>query len=76
MRPCILNLVAHASTCRLLLLTIPLPRVIAKGVVRFVDMLSRIELAGIPVVSVITFLAFVSLAGTFMRSQRPSGQVR
>ncbi|KDO33395.1 hypothetical protein SPRG_02202 [Saprolegnia parasitica CBS 223.65] len=47
----------------LMLLTIPFPRMIAKGVVRFVDMLFKIELAGIPVVSVITFLAFVSLAG-------------
>ncbi|OQS03126.1 hypothetical protein THRCLA_21231 [Thraustotheca clavata] len=47
----------------LILLTIPFPRVISKGIVRFVDVLFKIELAGIPVVSVITFFAFVSLAG-------------
>ncbi|OQR97019.1 hypothetical protein ACHHYP_12926 [Achlya hypogyna] len=47
----------------LILLTIPFPRFLTKGIVRFVDMLFKVELAGIPVVSVITFLAFVSLAG-------------
>ncbi|KAF0693792.1 Aste57867_15291 [Aphanomyces stellatus] len=49
--------------CRLLLLTIPFPKFIARGIVRMNDYLFSLELAGIPVISVITFFAFVALAG-------------
>ncbi|CAK4771314.1 hypothetical protein LEN26_013088 [Aphanomyces euteiches] len=47
----------------LLLLTIPFPKFIAKGIVRMNDYLFSLEVAGIPIISVITFFAFVALAG-------------
>ncbi|RHY28352.1 hypothetical protein DYB32_006029 [Aphanomyces invadans] len=48
---------------RLLLLTIPFPKFIAKGIVRMNEFLFSLELGGIPIISIITFFAFIALAG-------------
>ncbi|ETW00986.1 hypothetical protein H310_06629 [Aphanomyces invadans] len=47
----------------LILLTIPFPRPVAKGVVRMNEFILNFHIASIPVFSVITGLAFVALAG-------------
>ncbi|ETW00987.1 hypothetical protein, variant 4 [Aphanomyces invadans] len=47
----------------LLLLTIPFPKFIAKGIVRMNEFLFSLELGGIPIISIITFFAFIALAG-------------
>ncbi|RHY90638.1 hypothetical protein DYB35_003915 [Aphanomyces astaci] len=53
----------HSKLCRLVLLTIPFPKAIAKGVVRMNDFFLNFEVAGVPVVPLVTFFAFVALAG-------------